>query len=76
MLVHNRTVRWPGPLAKVEKEARFGRLVLAAPLVSVAQLLLLLVGRVISWRGLRRVAGVVWIRMALPLLLSLLLWVF
>ena len=71
MLVHDGTIRWPGPLAKVEKEARFGRLVLAAPRVSVAQLLLL-VGRVISWRGLRRAAGVVW----MPLPLSLFLEVF
>lgn len=64
-------------LAKVEEEARLGGLVVAAPLVSVAQgLLLLVVGRVGARRGLRRVAGGgVWLLLLLllPLMLLLLL---
>ena len=46
VLVHHGTVGRLGRLAKVEEEARLGRLVVAAPLVSAAQLLLLVVGRV------------------------------
>ena len=46
LLVHNGTVGRLGRLAKVEEEARFGGLVVAAPLVFAAQLLLLVVGRV------------------------------
>ena len=79
MLVHDDgAVGWGlARLAKVEEEARLGGLVVAAPLVSVAQgLLLLVVGRVGARRGLRRVAGGgVWLLLLLllPLMLLLLL---
>ena len=46
LLVYNGPVGWFGRLAKVKEEARFGGLVVAAPLVFAAQLLLLVVGRV------------------------------
>ncbi len=55
LLMHDGTVGGFRRLAKVEEEARLGGLVVAAPLVPVAQLLLV-VRRVRSWRRQRRVS--------------------
>lgn len=70
--MHDGTVRRLRRLAKVKKEARLRGLVVTAPLVSVAQLLLV-VRRMCSWGGVWRVTGGVGVLLLLLLSSALLL---